>query len=310
MKPSFRRWGLVAGLFAATAVTGWGYALLDSKWSTRQIVMYLQLGSSSGALLDGSASWDASAEDALATWNHYLANVQFTVVRNSSVTPADGDDVNNVFFDNTFYGSGFGSAVAITTEWTRNSGRTRIEADTVFNSNLDWNSYRGNLRNAAGGGTLYDLHRVALHEFGHTLGLDHPDDFGQTVTAIMNSRVSNIDSLQPDDIRGAQSIYGASAASSSQGLASFTRPRTTSAVTTSLARYTLRGHADPVQVNAVFVTNSRFGLKRFFKATGVGSWRLSLRLAPGRNVVRLYVSTPSALRVKVAKRVIIRTDGS
>jgi len=306
MNRKFRRWGLVVGLFAATAVTGWGYALLDSKWSTREIVMYLQLGSSSGALIDGSPSWDASAEDALAIWNQYLANVKFTVVRNSSVAPGDGDNVNNVFFDNTFYGSGFGSAVAITTEWTRNSGRTRIEADTVFNSNLDWNSYRGNLRNAAGGGTLYDLHRVALHEFGHTLGLDHPDEHGQTVTAIMNSRVSNIDSLQADDIRGAQSIYGASAAS--QGLASFTQPRA-SQISTISGRYLLRGRADFVRVNAVFVTNSRFGLRRYFKATGVSRWKLSMPLAPGRNVLRLYVSTPGASRVKVAKRVIVRTAG-
>lgn len=302
MSRNFRRLGLMFAFVGATTAATWGYALLDSKWSTRQIVMYLGLGSSSGALIDGAASWDASAEDALATWNQYLANVQFTVVRNSSVTPADGDDVNNVFFDNTFYGSDFGDAVAITTEWTRNGGRTRIEADTVFNSNLSWNSYRGNLRTASGGGTLYDLHRVALHEFGHTLGLDHPDDYGQVVRAIMNSHVSNIDSLQPDDIRGAQSLYGAT---NTQTLAFFTRPRA-GQVTTSSARYTVRGHADPVQVNKVFLTNSRFGTRRFFKATGVDTWKLSLPLQPGRNVVRLYVSTPTASRVKVAQRVIVR----
>jgi len=296
---------VITAMAATTAVT-WGYALLGSKWTTRQIVMYLGLGSSSGMLIDGSASWGASAEDALATWNKYLANVQFTVVRNASVTPADGDNVNNVFFDSSFYGSDFGDAVAITTEWTRNGGRTRIEADTVFNSNLNWNSYRGNLRTAAGGGTLYDLQRVALHEFGHTLGLDHPDDFGQVVRAIMNSRVSNIDSLQPDDIRGAQSIYGAN---NSSTLASFTRPHSNE-ITTSDAHFTFRGHADPVQVNKVFLTNSRYGTQRFFKATGVGTWKLSLPLQPGRNVVRLYVSTPTASRVKVAKRVIIRSGGN
>src|SRR6185369_9161788 len=39
----------------------------------------------------------------------------------------------------------------------------------------------------------------------------HPDDEGQTVSAIMNSRVSNIDSLQADDINGARALYGGAA---------------------------------------------------------------------------------------------------
>jgi hypothetical protein len=54
-----------------------------------------------------------------------------------------------------------------------------------------------------------DFHRVALHEFGHVLGLDHPDQASpkQTVNAVMNSVISNTDSLQADDIDGAKSIY-------------------------------------------------------------------------------------------------------
>ena len=52
-----------------------------------------------------------------------------------------------------------------------------------------------------------DLHRVAIHEFGHFWGLDHPDERGQTVPAIMNSAVSSIDRLQPDDINGITALY-------------------------------------------------------------------------------------------------------
>ena len=47
-----------------------------------------------------------------------------------------------------------------------------------------------------------------MHELGHVLGLDHPDQARQTVTAIMNARVSDLDRLQADDVSGARSLYG------------------------------------------------------------------------------------------------------
>ena len=46
-----------------------------------------------------------------------------------------------------------------------------------------------------------------IHEFGHAIGLGHPDEAGQEVVAIMNSSFSG-DTLQPDDIAGARALYG------------------------------------------------------------------------------------------------------
>ena len=54
---------------------------------------------------------------------------------------------------------------------------------------------------------MIDFHRVALHEFGHVLGLAHPDAVGQTVSALMNSIISDLDGLTQDDGDGARSIY-------------------------------------------------------------------------------------------------------
>ena len=51
------------------------------------------------------------------------------------------------------------------------------------------------------------VYSLLLHELGHVLGLDHPDEAGQNVAAIMNSRVV-YDSLQPDDIAGIRGLHG------------------------------------------------------------------------------------------------------
>jgi len=177
-----------------------GYTLEGESWTRdRTVMMQLSLGGPK-ALTDGFTSFNQSAQDALNTWNQYLAHLQFGYVLNSPVPAAGNDEMMSVLFSSTVDGDSFGSGtLAVTLIYSR--GTVMEETDTYFNTAYTWDSYRGALKQAE------DFHRVALHEFGHTLGLDHPDQAGQKVTAIMNSTVSNVDGLQADDIAGVQSIY-------------------------------------------------------------------------------------------------------
>ena len=200
-----RRSVLVVCLLLATGARLPGFVLVSDKWPDGTIPMQLQLVGPTSALTDGSRDWNESAESALAAWNKTIARVQFTIVRDSSAPKGDGNGVNNVFFSNDIYGMAFGSGVlAVTTNWARR--QTRTEGDVIFNNGLTWDSYSGTLRRS-----VQDFHRVALHEFGHVLGLDHPDENGQTVSAIMNSHIGNLDQLSSDDVEGAQALYDAPA---------------------------------------------------------------------------------------------------
>ena len=197
-------WRRLAALLGA-ALCGTAHAFVaGASWPDGTIVMHLQLGSPATTLADGSTSWGPIAESALNEWNAQLARSRFSVVRDSAAAKSGTNRINNVFFDRTIYGSAFEDRVLAVTQIRSTSGNGRmVETDVVFNANLAWDSYRGALRSAT------EFRRVALHEFGHVLGLDHPDTArpAQSVTAIMNSRVGNVENLRDDDIAGAKSLY-------------------------------------------------------------------------------------------------------
>jgi len=171
----------------------------------RTVFMQLSLGTGTRILRDGFTSFNDSAIDALKTWNPHLAHLQFSWVKNSPVTAVEGDDEMSVIFDSKVFGKNFDSGTLAVTVLGYRKGNFE-ETDTIFNKAISWDSYRGPLTPDG----VVDFHRVAIHEFGHTLGLDHPDKAQppQNVVAIMNSHVSNLDTLAQDDINGVTAIYG------------------------------------------------------------------------------------------------------
>jgi hypothetical protein len=195
---------LAVATVLGTVTSVGAYVLSGSSWPTGTIKMEMQLGTS-GTLSDGSASWNSAAEGPLAMWNTYISRASFRVIRDSTAPIGDLNGYNNVFWADDIYGSAFGSrTLAVTRRWFL-AGRI-TDADVIFNRAFSWNSYRGRVSSNG----VVDIRRVALHEFGHVLGLLHPDDYGQFVSAIMNATISDLEQLTSDDIAGAQALYGGS----------------------------------------------------------------------------------------------------
>lgn len=96
--------------------------------------------------------------------------------------------------------TGFGAnTLAVTMTYTV-PGKPELtdETDIFFNNREKWDVYDGPERR------LNDFRRVALHELGHALGLDHET----RRQAIMAPLVGDLFTLQEDDIRGVAALYG------------------------------------------------------------------------------------------------------
>lgn len=174
---------------------------LPIKWPAGPVPLRIMLGTDPTTQ---DTNFNLAAQAAANIWNGSLGSVQFqsTLVAKGSATQRNG--VNELAFSNDVFGTAFGDNVlAVTTGFSL--GNERTESDTLFNTAKQWDSYRGGIQQK------FDLRRVALHELGHILGLDHPDEAKptpQAVVAIMNSHIGALDTLADDDIQGAQSLYG------------------------------------------------------------------------------------------------------
>ena len=176
-------------------------------WRERTAAFTFQLGCQDTARIEQwGPCWDDVLRHAIEAWNDAGSRFRFTATPSRPPTrPAcqSPDDTNVVTWGQFLCGQPLQSGtLAITGNWSYRDG-VLLDSDIVFNTYFAWGAYAGPYHY-----NQPDLHRVAIHEFGHALGLTHPDDHGQWVEAIMNSLADDTETLQADDREGAQAIYG------------------------------------------------------------------------------------------------------
>ncbi len=174
-------------------------------WHETPIAMQLALGDAGHRLLNSTTSWNDNAASAMAAWNAVVAifvqqSAAVNIVRWTRPDEPLGSEAGQTRKEFGSIQESFGI----------------VHATVLLNPDLCWDAYDGPLRVGWCNGTqaiISDVRRVVLHELGHVLGLEHPDDGGQVVSAIMNHSVSDLDALTPDDEAGLHFLYPAGAPS-------------------------------------------------------------------------------------------------
>ncbi len=153
----------------------------------------LQSTFNKNANLDGK--WENVILQAAQTWAQQT-NINFAVVPDDGAAAGSGDDEQGDpgFGDIRIGGYNFGCSTLAITYQPPSANNFSIAGDMTFNTGQTYNI-----------GSTYDLFTVAMHEFGHALGLNESSvsnavEYG-TYTGKKNG-------LASDDIAGIRSIYG------------------------------------------------------------------------------------------------------
>ena len=178
-----------------------GYELSGSKWRGAKTDFYVSL---MGTAPSGE-TWQDSFLAALADWENDTV-FDFTIIE-EEIDPCLEDGLNSVEFTDDVCGSAYGgSTLAVTLRRyipTLLGEADLFEADIVVNNSISYDIYDGPLYPS--GSSAIDFRRVAIHELGHVLGLEHET----REIAIMAPSIGDLDRPTEDDLAGVDALYTA-----------------------------------------------------------------------------------------------------
>lgn len=203
-RPARRGWRRLAPACALAlgAAPAFAFVISGTKWvgAAAEIHVSLDGASASGIL------WNTAVADAMAEWSA-ATPFEFRLVEEYR-SPCGEDGYNGIDFVDDHCDAGFGAGTLAIT--IRHFAPTVLgepytaEADIAINSAIAFDIYSGPLNPPGGGLQGLDFRRVALHELGHVIGLDHEP----SAVSIMRARIGDIDQLQPDDIEAVETLHG------------------------------------------------------------------------------------------------------
>jgi Matrixin len=211
---------LVAGLSV-------GFVLLSPphKWQSNQLPRNWRIGMATGESSLASAFTQQTAQNCVSVWNAAITSdtswsgpAPFT----TTVPPGLGnvgfanDGLNTISWEDPQHLLSAGTLAATTTGYFTSSPTEVVngtafgrftDSDVVGNDGIDFTSYADAEANGANG-NQYDLDSIMVHEFGHSLGLNH-SSVGTQVTMYASIGANDFSKarLDDDDVNGSRFIY-------------------------------------------------------------------------------------------------------